>query len=97
MNIWSRNHWKKQLISNFSENFWKRKRSRSKICGIEKNYNDLKKLGFKAKEKPIVWNEMYGDVWYLPEEKLLWLILFPMPMRIYSERQYRRKSSNHEL
>jgi iron complex transport system substrate-binding protein len=70
MNIWSRNLWRKQLTSNFRKTFRKRKRSRSKIWEVEKNYNDLKKLALTAKEKPIVLaNEMYGDVWYLPGGK----------------------------
>ncbi|KQT23701.1 ABC transporter substrate-binding protein [Chryseobacterium sp. Leaf405] len=37
---------------------------------IEKNYNELKQLALKSKQKPIVLaNEMYGDVWYLPGGK----------------------------
>jgi len=34
---------------------------------ISKNYQELKQLASKAKERPAVLaNEMYGDVWYLP-------------------------------
>lgn len=37
---------------------------------IVKNYNDLKQLALKAKDKPTVLaNEMYGNVWYLPGGK----------------------------
>ncbi|WP_426278564.1 ABC transporter substrate-binding protein [Chryseobacterium sp. S-02] len=46
------------------------KKAEAEYAEIEKNYNELKQLASKAKQKPLVLaNEMYGDVWYLPGGK----------------------------
>lgn len=46
------------------------KKAEAEYTEIEKNYNELKQLALKSKEKPLVLaNEMYGDVWYLPGGK----------------------------
>jgi iron complex transport system substrate-binding protein len=46
------------------------KKAETEYAEIEKNYNELKQLALKSKEKPLVLaNEMYGDVWYLPGGK----------------------------
>lgn len=58
---------KTAYIKLFGEFLGKEKEAETKYKEIEKNYNDLKQLAQKAKEKPVVLaNEMYGDVWYLP-------------------------------
>lgn len=54
----------------FGELLGKEKEAVTKYQEVERNYNDLKQLALKAKQKPIVLaNEMYGDVWYLPGGK----------------------------
>lgn len=54
----------------FGELLGKEKEAVTKYQEVEKNYNDLKQLALKAKQKPVVLaNEMYGDVWYLPGGK----------------------------
>lgn len=54
----------------FGELLGKEKEAVAKYQEVEKNYNDLKQLALKAKQKPVVLaNEMYGDVWYLPGGK----------------------------
>ncbi|WP_223559149.1 ABC transporter substrate-binding protein [Chryseobacterium lathyri] len=61
---------KAAYIKIFGEFFGKEKEAQAKYEEIEKNYNHLKQLALKAKEKPVVLaNEMYGDVWYLPGGK----------------------------
>jgi len=61
---------KTAYIKIFGELFGKEKEAEDKYKEIEKNYNDLKQLALKGKEKPVVLaNEMYGDVWYLPGGK----------------------------
>ncbi|MDQ0594929.1 iron complex transport system substrate-binding protein [Chryseobacterium ginsenosidimutans] len=61
---------KTAYIKLFGKLFGKDKEAETKYQEIEKNYNELKKLALKAKEKPTVLaNEMYGDVWYLPGGK----------------------------
>ncbi|MDR2236206.1 MAG: ABC transporter substrate-binding protein [Chryseobacterium sp.] len=58
---------KTAYIKLFGEFLGKEKEAESRYQEIEKNYNDLKSLALKAKEKPVVMaNEMYGNVWYLP-------------------------------
>lgn len=58
---------KTAYIKLFGELFGKEKEAEAKYQEVEKNYNDLKQLALKAKDKPLVLaNEMYGDVWYLP-------------------------------
>lgn len=50
----------------FGKFFGKDKEAETQYQEIEKNYNELKQLALKSKEKPLVLtNEMYGDVWYL--------------------------------
>jgi iron complex transport system substrate-binding protein len=54
----------------FGELLGKEKEAGAKYQEIEKNYNSLKQLALKAKQRPAVLaNEMYGDVWYLPGGK----------------------------
>ncbi|MFC3158300.1 ABC transporter substrate-binding protein [Chryseobacterium arachidis] len=54
----------------FGKLLGKEEEGETKYKEIEKNYNELKQLALKAKEKPTVLaNEMYGDVWYLPGGK----------------------------
>lgn len=61
---------KTAYIKLFGKLFGKDEQAETKYQEIEKNYNDLKQLALKAKEKPTVLaNEMYGDVWYLPGGK----------------------------
>jgi iron complex transport system substrate-binding protein len=61
---------KTAYIKLFGKLLGKDKEAETKYQEVEKNYNDLKQLALKAKEKPTVLaNEMYGDVWYLPGGK----------------------------
>ncbi|SDR00954.1 iron complex transport system substrate-binding protein [Chryseobacterium soldanellicola] len=61
---------KTAYIKLFGKLFGKDKEAETKYEGIKKNYNELKQLALKAKQKPVVLaNEMYGDVWYLPGGK----------------------------
>jgi iron complex transport system substrate-binding protein len=61
---------KTAYIKLFGKLLGKDKKAEAKYQEVEKNYNDLKQLALKAKEKPTVLaNEMYGDVWYLPGGK----------------------------
>lgn len=54
----------------FGKLFGMDEKAETEYSEIEKNYNELKQLALKAKEKPLVLaNEMYGDVWYLPGGK----------------------------
>lgn len=58
---------KTAYIKLFGKLFGKNKEAAEMYDEINKNYQDLKQLASKAKEKPTVLaNEMYGDVWYLP-------------------------------
>ncbi|MDC8099496.1 MULTISPECIES: ABC transporter substrate-binding protein [Chryseobacterium] len=58
---------KTAYIKLFGEFLGKEKEAEAKYQEVEKNYNELKQLALKAKEKPVVLaNEMYGNVWYLP-------------------------------
>ncbi|SIQ52452.1 iron complex transport system substrate-binding protein [Chryseobacterium sp. RU37D] len=61
---------KTAYIKLFGKLFGKDAEAERKYQEIEKNYNDLKQLALKAKQKPtVLTNEMYGDVWYLPGGK----------------------------
>jgi iron complex transport system substrate-binding protein len=61
---------KTAYIKLFGKLFGKDKQAESKYQEVEKNYNELKALALKSKEKPtILANEMYGSVWYLPGGK----------------------------
>ncbi|WP_051289346.1 ABC transporter substrate-binding protein [Chryseobacterium daeguense] len=61
---------KAAYIKLFGKLFGKEKEANDKYTEVEKNYNDLKQLALKAKDKPkVLANEMYGDVWYLPGGK----------------------------
>ena len=61
---------KTAYIKLFGKLFGKDKEAEQKYKEVEKNYDDLKQLALKAKDKPTVLaNEMYGDVWYLPGGK----------------------------
>ncbi|WP_415327812.1 ABC transporter substrate-binding protein [Chryseobacterium sp. MMS23-Vi53] len=61
---------KTAYIKLFGKLLAKDQEAQTKYQEIEKNYNELKKLALKSKEKPTVLaNEMYGDVWYLPGGK----------------------------
>jgi iron complex transport system substrate-binding protein len=61
---------KMAYIKLFGRLLGKDEEAQKKYEEIEKNYNDLKQLALKSKEKPTVLaNEMYGDVWYLPGGK----------------------------
>jgi iron complex transport system substrate-binding protein len=61
---------KMAYIKLFGRLLGKNEEAQKKYEEIEKNYNDLKQLALKSKEKPTVLaNEMYGDVWYLPGGK----------------------------
>jgi iron complex transport system substrate-binding protein len=54
----------------FGKLFGMDKKADAQYAEIEKNYNELKQLALKSKEKPLILaNEMYGDVWYLPGGK----------------------------
>jgi len=54
----------------FGKLFGMDEKAEAKYAEIEKNYNELKQLALRSKEKPLVLaNEMYGDVWYLPGGK----------------------------
>ncbi|AZA57157.1 ABC transporter substrate-binding protein [Chryseobacterium shandongense] len=61
---------KTAYIKLFGKLFGKSQEATDLYNEINKNYQDLKKLAAKAKEKPTVLaNEMYGNVWYLPGGK----------------------------
>lgn len=61
---------KTAYIKLFGKLLGKDQEAETKYLEIEKNYNDLKQLALKSKQKPTVLaNEMYGDVWYLPGGK----------------------------
>ncbi|MEC3874391.1 ABC transporter substrate-binding protein [Chryseobacterium salviniae] len=61
---------KAAYIKLFGKLFGKNEKATAVYEEISKNYQDLKQLAAKAKEKPTVLaNEMYGDVWYLPGGK----------------------------
>jgi iron complex transport system substrate-binding protein len=61
---------KTAYIKLFGKLFGKSDESIVKYDEISKNYQELKLLASKAKEKPTVLaNEIYGDVWYLPGGK----------------------------
>lgn len=61
---------KTAYIKLFGRLLGKEKQAEAKYAEVRKNYNDLKQLAAKAKDKPTVLaNEMYGDVWYLPGGK----------------------------
>ncbi|SMP11780.1 ABC transporter substrate-binding protein [Chryseobacterium profundimaris] len=61
---------KTAYIKLFGKLFGKSDESIAKYEEISKNYQELKQLAAKAKEKPVVLaNEIYGDVWYLPGGK----------------------------
>lgn len=61
---------KTAYVKLFGKLLAKEKEAQSKYIEIEKNYNELKELALKSKQKPLVLaNEMYGDVWYLPGGK----------------------------
>ncbi len=61
---------KTAYIKLFGKLFNKNQEAETKYKEVEKNYNELKQIALKAKEKPTVLaNEMYGDVWYLPGGK----------------------------
>lgn len=54
----------------FGKLFGKEKEAITQYDEIEKNYNQLKQMALKGKDRPTVLaNEMYGDVWYLPGGK----------------------------
>lgn len=54
----------------FGKLFGKEKEAVTQYEEIKKNYNQLKKMALKAKDRSTVLaNEMYGDVWYLPGGK----------------------------
>ncbi|BAP32256.1 putative periplasmic binding protein [Chryseobacterium sp. StRB126] len=58
---------KAAYIKLFGEFFGKEKEAEAKYQEVEKNYNELKQLALRAKDKPVVLaNEMYGDIWYIP-------------------------------
>jgi hypothetical protein len=73
---------KTAYIQLFGKLLGKEKEAETKFDEVEKNYSDLKKLALTAKENQPFWRtkcmEMYG---IFREEKLLLLILFPMPMQ----------------
>ena len=61
---------KTAYIKLFGKLFGKSQEATDLYNEINKNYQNLKKLAAKAKEKPTVLaNEMYGNVWYLPGGK----------------------------
>lgn len=61
---------KTAYIKLFGKLFGKDKEAETKYEEVEKNYNELKQLALKSKNRPTVLaNEMYGDVWYLPGGK----------------------------
>ncbi|MGE4513496.1 MAG: ABC transporter substrate-binding protein [Chryseobacterium sp.] len=61
---------KTAYIKLFGKLFGKEKEAIAKYDEIEKNYNQLKQMALKGKERPVVLaNEMYGDIWYLPGGK----------------------------
>lgn len=61
---------KTAYVKLFGKLFGKNEEAAAKYDEITKNYQDLKQLASKAKEKPMVLaNEIYGDVWYLPGGK----------------------------
>ncbi|MEC5174079.1 ABC transporter substrate-binding protein [Chryseobacterium nepalense] len=61
---------KTAYIKLFGKLFGKSDTALAKYDEIIKNYQDLKQMAAKAKERPtILANEMYGDIWYLPGGK----------------------------
>ncbi|WP_312174001.1 ABC transporter substrate-binding protein [Chryseobacterium sp.] len=61
---------KTAYIKLFGKLFGKSDTALGKYDEIIKNYQDLKQMAAKAKERPtILANEMYGDIWYLPGGK----------------------------
>lgn len=61
---------KTAYIKLFGKLFGKSDKAMAKYDEIIKNYQDLKQMAAKAKERPtILANEMYGDIWYLPGGK----------------------------
>jgi iron complex transport system substrate-binding protein len=61
---------KSAYLKLFGKLFGKEKVAIAKYDEIEKNYNQLKQMALKGKDRPTVLaNEMYGDIWYLPGGK----------------------------
>ena len=61
---------KTKIIELFGKLLGAEEQAKSKYSEIEKNYNELKNIASKTKEKPeVLVNEIYGSQWFLPGGK----------------------------